>query len=296
MITYDLEKTAEYYDQIAGTYDEVDLKNAKSSDYPANHYRFELVKAIFERIPPGRILDAGCGTGKVLAWLITKGHDCAGTDISAGMLEGAKRNIGAVSPKMIPLIQTPLDNLSMFEDRSFDHVFCLGVLPYIPEEQEEGCYRELRRVIKPKGLFITAHQNEIFDTFTFNRHTLRFFEQNLYPLLAKASPHLGLESCTKRLSSLLSSLSDVNNPDPKRSGRNRIFTRPENPIVYPEKLARYGFQHQEMLYYHFHALPPLLRNSDPEMVELSKALEIVNARQWQGMFMASTFVNVAKAV
>jgi ubiquinone/menaquinone biosynthesis C-methylase UbiE len=287
-------KTAEYYDQIAKTYDE---NGYSESDryYPGNLYRLELAKNILAEIPSGKILDAGCGTGQLLAYLAEKGYECSGCDISKNMLDQAGENVSKVTSKQVQLVQTSLDDLSMFEDHYFDHIFCLGVFPYITEDQEGACYKELHRIIKPGGLFVTAHENEIFDTFTFNKYTLRFFENNVYPLLGEVAEDIDASELTSSLAGLITNPDKPVNVDPKKSGRDIIFTKPENPITYGDKLSSYGFKNCEILYYHFHALPPLLRNDKSKLLALSKKMEIRFAKEWQGMFLASTFISVARA-
>lgn len=292
---FDLKRTAAYYDQAAETYD-VCAYSPDGPHYPANYYRFELVKRLIEGMPPGKVLDAGCGTGLALVHLARHGRGCAGCDVSKGMLDQARKNLDEAGFSNVRLIHAPLDDLNMFDSASFDHVLCLGVFPYIPEAQEGPCYRELRRVIKPGGWFVTAHENELFDAFTFNKYTLRFFERNIAPLLRQADDRVDPGELENRLAALMTNPDLPVNTDPKRSGRDIIFTKPENPLTYAEKLADYGFAGRETLYYHFHAAPPLLRNDDPALIELSKKLEITCAKAWQGMFMASTFINVAQAV
>lgn len=278
-MNYNKQNTIKYYDSHASTYDNDGI-------YPANQFRLKLVSNILDQLPKGKILDAGCGTGKFLEVATQKGFDCFGCDFSEGMLNQAREILSDV-----PLIHTSIDNLSMFEDEFFDHVFCLGVLPYLPEEQESNIYTELRRVIKPGGYFVSAHQNELFDMFTFNKYTLRFFEKNFLSLV-----NVGTYRAIAQLSSLITNPDKPVNKNSENSARDIVFTKPENPILYPEKLKKYGFEHKEFLYYNFHCLPPLIRNGDKELIETSKKMEIQYARHWQGMFMASTFISVAQTV
>jgi len=275
---YNKQHTIEYYNNHARTYD-------NDGEYPANKFRLELVSEILDKLPKGKILDAGCGTGKFLEIATKKGFDCTGCDFSKGMLEKAKD----ILPE-IPFINTSIDDLSMFKDETFDHVFCLGVLPYIPEGQEEKVYREIRRVIKKGGYFISAHQNELFDIFTFNKYTLRFYERNIFPLL-----NINIEKARTKLASLITNSDKPINKNSENSARDIVFTKPENPILYPSKLAKYGFEHKEFLYYNFHCLPPLIRNADKKLIEISKEMEIKLSKDWRGMFMASTFISVAQA-
>jgi ubiquinone/menaquinone biosynthesis C-methylase UbiE len=285
-MNYNQENTIKYYNTHAKTYD-------NDGEYPANKYRLELVSNILDELPKGKILDAGCGTGEFLKISHEAGFKCIGCDFSQGMLDKAKETLAG---SYIPVIKTSLDDLSMFKDGVFDHVFCLGVLPYIPETQEDKVYRELRRVIKKGGYFVTAHQNELFDMFTFNKYTLRFFDRNIFPLIQEVNSKVDIEALRYELAGLLTDPDEPINKDENNSARDIIFIKPENPITYPAKLASYGFASKEFLCYNFHCLPPLLRNGNSELIEISKQMEIKYSRDWQGLFMASTFINVAVAV
>lgn len=294
-MTWDISRTVEHYDSIAGTYDERGY-SLTGRDYPANHFRLEMAKELLARLPKGRLLDAGCGTGLLLAYAVAEGFDCVGSDFSAGMLNKARRNLGPELAERVPLIQTPLHELGQLDDGSFDIVMCLGVFPYIPEDVEGESYATLRRLLRPGGTFVTAHQNELFDLFTFNKYTLRFFERNVYPLLEERGALTPLAELKDALRALITHPDEPVNTDAGRSGRDIIFTRPENPLTYGDKLASFGFREKETLYYHFHAAPPLIRNASPALLDASKQLELVEARSWQGMFIASSFVSVAEAV
>lgn len=292
MIEYDLETTRRFYDRKSSTYDRDTYYPEDSGTYPANLFRLKLVqKLVADRLDPSlRVLDAGCGTGELVLWLAAQGLSVSGFDISPKMVEATHSKLaekGLAAEVQVGL----LNDLERYQDRSFDWVFCLGVLPYIPGDLEADCYRELSRVLKGGGLFVSAHENELFDAFTFNRFTLRFFERNIWPLLAGSLPEANRAVMVDRFSKLIT---HPDEPDSKSTkSRDNIFTRPENPLTYPAKLARYGFRHQGNWFYHFHALPPLIRNLDPVLVEASRALEIDQAEAWQGLFMASTFVNMA---
>lgn len=281
---YEKEKTMEYYDKIAKDYDETNEKNT-GMDYSGNHYRRKIAEEIISKLQVGTVLDAGCGTGHLLAYLKSLGFACAGCDFSDGMLIEAKKTLGDV-----PLVKTSLDDLSAFKDQEFDYVFCMGVLPYIPEEQEAKCYSEINRVLADGGTLVTAHENELFDIFTFNKYTLRFFRQNIYPMLDQ---EVSEEKLEKKLASLIKYPKKPINKNLKKSGRDYIFTKPENPLTYPEKLKKYGFDSIKNRFYHFHALPPLICNESEFLLDISREMELKYADSWQAMFIASMFVNVA---
>ncbi len=292
MIDYDPEATRRFYDRKSETYDRDTYYPEDSGGYPANLFRLKLVqKLVADRLKPElRVLDAGCGTGELVLWLAAQGLSVSGFDISPKMVEATQSKLAAQGFEAEVQVGL-LNDLEGYEDQSFDWVFCLGVLPYIPEDLESDCYQELGRVLKTEGLLVSAHENELFDAFTFNRFTLRFFERNIWPLLAGSLPEANKPEMIERFSKLITHPQEPDSPSTK--SRDNIFTRPENPLTYPAKLARYGFRHEGNWFYHFHALPPLIRNIDPVLIEASQALEIDRADAWQGLFMASTFVNMA---
>src|SRR5262245_17586069 len=49
-----------------------------------------VVRALIDRVPAGRALDAACGTGRHTAYLAARGHRVAGVDATAAMLEKAR--------------------------------------------------------------------------------------------------------------------------------------------------------------------------------------------------------------
>ncbi len=73
-------------------------------------------------LAPGRgerILDAGCGTGGNLGALLNAGSRAVGIDFSRGMLQVARRRLGAVA-----LAQADLNDPLPVQPRAFDGVLC----------------------------------------------------------------------------------------------------------------------------------------------------------------------------
>ncbi len=106
---------------------------------------------------PLRVLDAGCGTGLLLAALADGRPDArlTGVDLSAGMLAIARRNLLAAGTGIADrctLVQASLDHLP-FPDASFDVVTSAFVLQLVPNRHR--ALRELRRVLRPGGLLAT---------------------------------------------------------------------------------------------------------------------------------------------
>ena len=98
----------------------------------------------------GRILDAGCGSGPLFAALRDRGAVVTGFDKSAGMVELARRRLGAGADLRVADLGGPLP----FPDGSFDDVVASLVLHYL--EDWEPALAELRRVLKPGGRLLVS--------------------------------------------------------------------------------------------------------------------------------------------
>ena len=97
-----------------------------------------------------RILDAGCGSGPILAALRERGATVTGFDSSAGMLELARRRLGPDADLQVADLSRPLP----YPDGAFDDVIAALVLHYL--EDWKAPLAELRRVLKPGGRLIVA--------------------------------------------------------------------------------------------------------------------------------------------
>src|SRR5260370_31267174 len=69
--------------------------------------------------PPGRLLDLGCGTGRLLVALAARGYRVVGVDLSGPMLEAARAKAAAAGADA-PLIRAHLVELTCPAPASFD--------------------------------------------------------------------------------------------------------------------------------------------------------------------------------
>ncbi|MED7929080.1 methyltransferase domain-containing protein [Nonomuraea sp. LP-02] len=118
-----------------------------------------LVNAYYERpamlelagdVAGRRILDAGCGAGPLFAALRDRGAVVTGVDASAGMLELARRRLGAEADLRVVDLAGPLP----FPDDTFDDVVASLVLHYL--EDWGPTLAEIRRVLKPGGRLLVS--------------------------------------------------------------------------------------------------------------------------------------------
>ena len=98
----------------------------------------------------GRLLDAGCGTGGVLAWLRGAGPfgPLAGADIAGEAIAFARRQVPDADLRVAPL------DAMIFPDASFDLVVCNDVLQHVPSARLGASVSELARVVAPGGALL----------------------------------------------------------------------------------------------------------------------------------------------
>jgi len=98
--------------------------------------------------PGSRILDYGCGYGRILAQLDDLGFaKLAGVDASAAMLERARQRLPAADLRVCRGTPTP------HADASFDAVLLIAVLTCVPADaDQQALVEEIRRLLRPGGL------------------------------------------------------------------------------------------------------------------------------------------------
>ncbi|MEV7846488.1 class I SAM-dependent methyltransferase [Streptomyces cyaneofuscatus] len=103
--------------------------------------------------PAARVLDAGCGTGRIAVRLAELGHRCTGVDVDASMLAVARRQAPAQEWLLGDLART--DALGLRPD--FDLVLAAGnVIPLLAAGTEEAVIGQLAAVLRPGGLLVTG--------------------------------------------------------------------------------------------------------------------------------------------
>jgi SAM-dependent methyltransferase len=104
-----------------------------------------------------RILDFGCGSGRLIRWLcdIAKGSHICGVDIQAEHILWCKQNL---QPPFHFAVTTIVPHLP-FEDNYFDLIYAGSVFTHI-DDLVDSWLLELRRALKPGGLlYVTIHDD-----------------------------------------------------------------------------------------------------------------------------------------
>lgn len=112
-----------------------------------------LVDAMVAR--SARILDAGCGPGRVGAELAQRGHQVVGVDIDPALIEAAVQDYPG--PTWLVADLSELDLAAVGESAPFDAIVVAGnVMTFLGDNTHEAVLANLRRCLKPDGFIIVG--------------------------------------------------------------------------------------------------------------------------------------------
>ncbi len=108
------------------------------------------------RIPQGsRVLDAGCGAGRNIHYLLNAGYDVSAADADPNAISEVMRLAADLNATLPPtnFRREPVEAMS-FPDESMDVILSIAVLHFaLNDEQFEAMLESIWRVLKPGGLF-----------------------------------------------------------------------------------------------------------------------------------------------
>lgn len=139
---------ARAYDELAEVYARL-LPDA-SAEQPLDLAMLDAFTAAVAE--PRRVLDAGCGTGRMIAELSARGCIVSGCDVSAGMIAQARRIHPGLDLEVAPLAKLP------FPDEQFDGVLLWYSMIHTPPAEWPPAVAEVLRVLRPGGVLLLGFQ------------------------------------------------------------------------------------------------------------------------------------------
>jgi tRNA (uracil-5-)-methyltransferase TRM9 len=135
---YLLKKTRQDYDLIAEQFSNTRRFVWRGFESLANYV-----------LPKEKVLDLGCGNGRLLQLFREIEIDYTGTDSSEKLINIAKRTYPNDTFQVADALDLP------FPPNSFDKVYSVAVLHHIPSERLRIKFiEEAKRVLKPEGLLV----------------------------------------------------------------------------------------------------------------------------------------------
>ena len=101
--------------------------------------------------PSWKVLDIGCGIGRILKPLAKHFHTLVGIDVSSTMITQSK--VWLSENPQVTTFETSGVDLSEFKDYTFDLVYSYVVFQHMPRPVFEQYLREINRVLSPEGYF-----------------------------------------------------------------------------------------------------------------------------------------------
>lgn len=107
-------------------------------------------------VPPGaRVLDAGCGTGRVAAALAARGHDVVGVDADPTLVEAARAD--HPGPRFLVADLAELDLAAQGEAEPFDAAVLAGnVMVFLAPGTERDVLARVAAHVRPDGLVVVG--------------------------------------------------------------------------------------------------------------------------------------------
>lgn len=180
--TYRLEKirvTNHFNHKIKQSYDNIAETWNKEREWYIEQPSIDEVIILLK--PGATILDVGCGSGKpVAAYLVEKGFDVHGLDISPKLIQYAK--------SVIPEKKLFLADICEFTtDIRFDAIICWFALFHIHAEDHPDVLKKLHSFLKPRGILLitfadTNHKPDWTEIKMIDEHTIEseMFGQSFY--------------------------------------------------------------------------------------------------------------------
>lgn len=113
----------------------------------------KIIAALIEMLPrDARVLDVGCGYGRIALPLAQAGYEVEGLDLSENLIEAARRAADAEGLR-VGFTVGSMTSLP-YPSESFDAAICLWSVfnELLEEDEQTGAIREMWRVLGPGGV------------------------------------------------------------------------------------------------------------------------------------------------
>ncbi len=135
------------YEEIADEYDQIRKKYASPLWQEIEKYAKKVKRDV-------KVLDVGCGNGKLLEFLATK-VDYLGVDSSKEMIKIVKSKFPKNKFEIADIL-----NLQEVEESDFDYIFCIAVLHHIPGQGARArALREMTSKLNKNGQILISVWN-----------------------------------------------------------------------------------------------------------------------------------------
>lgn len=162
------DRTLEYYNENAAKFAESTL------GIDVSH----LYSEFLPMLPPrGRILDAGCGSGRDAAYFKGLGYSVTAFDISPAL--------AAIAGQVLGEVVRVMDFAQIDYESEFDGIWACSSLLHIPSAKMNGILSRITSALKPSGVLYLSFKYGTAETLRNGRFFNDYDEKKLNDLLEK---------------------------------------------------------------------------------------------------------------
>ncbi|WP_323190820.1 class I SAM-dependent methyltransferase [Halostella sp. PRR32] len=217
----DPDETTRGYDAMATDTDDGSGWESPWGDNPLQrYYSWPATRALLPDLTDRRVLDAGCGVGDHVGWLLDRGAAVVGIDASEPAVESCRRRYG----DRADFGQIDLTEPLPFDDGAFDVVLSHLVLDHLSEWRP--VFDEFRRVLTAEGTLVFAVVHPMQYYLSYDAVT-EYYDT--------AAVELGWDDVS--ITSYHRPVSDVINALAESGFRLDRFEEPRPPTEYAERAA-----------------------------------------------------------
>ena len=266
-----------------------------SSAYPPVHTG--IVRQELQAAGAASVLDAGCGPASMLRDLDGLGIERYGFDLTPEMVAEARRVLGGQGLPEDRVWEGSVLDAAAYRTAApgYGAAICFGVLPHIPADADAQVLANLAASVRPGGLVLLEARNQLFALFTLNRYSRDLFREVLIDeagLRARGGPDHAdaIDAAFAELDGRFRlDLPPVRKGKAGEPGYDEVLSRTHNPFELKALAEAQGLVDVEVLFYHYHRLPPMVEHLVPGLMR-AESVAMENPRDWRGHFMASAFV------
>jgi SAM-dependent methyltransferase len=120
-----------------------------------NDYLVDILDARLGGAAKAELLDVGCGVANAHKQLIGRVGKLTGIDVSSASIAVARQRNPGIRYEVFDGTHLPI------ADRSLDAAFAINVFHHVPVEQRPALVDDVRRVLRPGGLFAIFEHNPL---------------------------------------------------------------------------------------------------------------------------------------
>ncbi len=109
----------------------------------------DFLDELINLCPPSvstKVLDIGCGEGKDAVYMAQKGYEVSAFDLTEN---GIRKTIALAENRGVK-INAYVDDINTFDtDEQYDIIYSTGTVQYLFDENKEGFFKKLDKIIKP---------------------------------------------------------------------------------------------------------------------------------------------------